>query len=155
MKIPGYVEAKEVYFPRSDRIIHHKQHAYNEKGRVIVVEIEDEDRQEYINSFKDTVGLANILKQLQLVGGQIPAAMMYSEADAVEMVDMPDNIADLKQAADAGDQVIRDAVAEFNNKMGTSYTAEQFIKMMADGSLMTTVQADLSKKEVSKEEGDK
>ena len=156
MAIPGYKDAKTVYFPKSDRIVHHKQHAYDDHGKVIVVDIEDEDRQELINSYKDTVGLKNILRSLQLIGSPIPQSMMYSEADAIDMPDMPDNIADLKKAADAGDQVIRDAVNEFNSKMKTNYSAEEFIKMMADGSLMTKVQADIKEKEKShEEEGDK
>ena len=112
--IPGYKEGKVCYAPKSERIIKHRKHSYNEQGQVIVVDDVSEDRVEFVNSFKDTVGLKNILRQLQLTGQPIPASMMYNESeDAVDVADMPENINDLKKAADAGDQVIRDAVKQF------------------------------------------
>lgn len=154
--IPGYKEGKVTYAPRCENIIHHKKHSYDEKNRVIVIDDYDEDRQEFINSFKDTVGLKNIMKQLQLQGGVIPPSMAYNpEVDSVDLSGMPENINDLKEAADQGDQVIRDAVAEFNKLYGTNYTVEEFISKSADGSLLTEMTEALAAKEEVKEEGDK
>ena len=154
--IPGYKVAKVTYFPKSSNIVHHRKHSYDEKKNVIVVPDLDEDRQEFVNSFKDTVGLKNILKQLQLTGQGIPASMMYNEnEDAVDLSGMPDNINDLKKAADEGDQVIRDAVAKFNEAYGTTYTVEEFIKKSADGSLMTEVTELLKAKEAAEADAKK
>lgn len=153
--ISGYKSGKVCYAPKSERIIHHKKHSYDEHGNVIVIDDVDEDRVEFVNSFKDTVGLKNILRQLQLTGQGVPASFMYNEEqDAVDISGMPDNINDLKAAADQGDQVIRDAVKQFNDAYGTSYTVEEFIKKSADGSLVSEVQILLNEKEKEKE-GDK
>ena len=156
MAIPGYKEAKVCYFPRSENIIHHKKHSYDDKKNVIVVDDADEDRQEFINSFKDTVGLKNILKQLQLQGGVLPPGMAYDpEKDSIDISGMPDNINDLKAAADEGDKIIRDAVKQFNDLYGTTYTVEEFLKKSSDGSLITEMTEKLKAKEEVKEEGDK
>ena len=155
--IPGYKVAPVVYAPRSERIIHHKKHSYDDKKNVIVVDDADEDRQEFINSFKDTVGLKNILRQLQLTGGSLPVGTAYNpDVDAVDVSGMPENINDLKAAADQGDQVIRDAVAKFNEMYGTSYTPEEFIKKSADGTLINEMvekmNSDKTEKEVKTDE---
>lgn len=154
--IPGYKSGAVCYAPQSVRIIHHKKHSYDEHGKVIVVDDVDEDRVEFVNSFKDTVGLKNILRQLQLQGQAIPASFLYNEQqDAVDVSAIAgiDNINDLKAAADQGDQVIRDAVKQFNDAYGTNYSVEDFIKKSADGSLIIEVTALLKEKE-SSEKGD-
>ena len=158
MAIPGYKEAKVCYFPRSEKIIHHKKHSYDDKKNVIVVDDADEDRQEFINSFKDTVGLKNIMKQLALQGfdGYCPREYMYDQTnDAVDISGLPDNINDLKAAADEGDKIIHDAVKQFNDLYGTTYTVEEFLKKSSDGSLITEMTEKLKAKEEVKEEGDK
>lgn len=153
--IPGFKSGEVCYAPKSKRIIHHKKHSYDEHGNVVVIDDVDEDRVEFVNSFKDTVGLKNILRQLQLTGQIIPASFMYNEEqDAIDVSGMPDNINDLKAAADQGDQVIRDAVKQFNDAYGTSYTVEEFIKKSADGSLVSEVTTLLNEKEKEKD-GDK
>lgn len=151
--IPGYKVSKSCFFPKSSNIVHHRKHSYDEKKNVIVVPDMDEDRQEFINSFKETVGLKNILKQLQLTGQGVPSSLMYNEEqDAVDLSGMPDNINDLKRAADEGDQVIRDAVSKFNELYGTTYSVEDFIKKSSDGSLMTEVTELLKAREAGKTE---
>lgn len=153
--IPGYKEAKPSFFPRSARIVHHKKHSYDEHGYVIVVDDSDEDRQEFVNSFKDSVGLKNILRQLALTGQGISPTMAYNpDVDAVDNSLMPETLADLQKAAENGDQVIRDAVKSFNETYGTSYTVEEFIKKSADGSLITDVSELLSKKDKEKDGDD-
>lgn len=138
-KIIGYPYAKETYFPKSDRIVHHQQQQFGEKGEIILVDLPDEDRVERINSFKDEVGLKNILRNLiKLNDTEGLAALAYDEEkDAVDVSGIEaHNLSELGMVAEAASAAGAKALADFNKALGTNLTAEEFEKMVNEGTLM-------------------
>ena len=139
MNIIGYPVAKASFFPKSERIIHHTQHAFNEKGEVILIDLPDEDRVESVNSYKNEVGLKNILRQLvKAQDEQGLAALAYDgEKDASDVtgVDGAHNLSELGMIVDAANAASQKALADLNKALGTNLTAEQLQKMMDEGTL--------------------
>lgn len=138
MIIPGYPIAKKTFFPKSERIIHHQQQAYGEHGEIILTDLPDEDRVERVNSFKDEVGLKNILRQLIKSGDDHAlAALAYDEEkDAQDVTGLQaHNLGELGMMAEAANAASAKALADLNKALGTNLTAEEFEKMMQEGTL--------------------
>lgn len=139
VKIVGYPYAKTTYFPQSNRIVKHQQQQYGEHGEIILVDLPDEDRVERINSFKDEVGLKNILRNLLKVGDTAGlAALSYDdEKDAVDVTGIEaHNLSELGMVAEAATAAGAKALADLNKALGTNLTAEEFEKMVNEGTLM-------------------
>lgn len=139
MLIPGYPVSKETYFPKSERIIHHQTQAYDEKGNVILKDLPDEDRVAKVNSYKDEVGLRNILNQLlkaKDVQG-IDALAYDGEKDAVDVtgVQGAHNLAELSTIVDAANAASLKALSDLNKALGTNITPEQFNQMIEENTL--------------------
>lgn len=146
--IPGFLSPSPVcYMPKCSRIVHHKQHAYNERGQVIVVDLADEDRQEYVNSFKDDCGLKNVLAKLVKTGDVLGyKSMSYdSDKDAGDETIMPRFVNDVMSEGAKADKTIADAVAQFNKTTGLNMTLEEFTAKIQDGTLMDYVTAEVEK----------
>lgn len=157
LTIPGLLKAPKdiVHSPKCSNIVHHKQHAYNERGKVIVVDIADEDRQEYVNSFADQCGLKNVLAQLSKTGDVLAfRALAYDpDKEAGDETLMPEKINDIYEEGRKADSTIADAVANFNKSTGLNLTVEEFTAKVNDGTLMDYMKAQLEAKEKEGEEG--
>lgn len=158
--IPGYRSSNSLHVVDvGANIIQHYQHAYNEKGQVIVVPADKEDRQEYVNSFKETCGLKNVLKNILKQGNQEAlAAMAYDpDVDAVDASGLSEihgiNEADLIRAS--SDANFKAQLAAFNKALGINLTPEQFAKMLSEGSVETFIQESIKASETIKEGEDK
>lgn len=158
--IPGLRAANDLHFMDvGENIIQHYQHAFDEKGQVKVIEADKEDRQEYINSFRETCGLKNVLKNILKQGNkEALAAMAYDpDVDAVDASGLSEihgiNEAEIIRAS--SDANFKAQLAAFNKALGSSLTAEQFAKMLAEGSVETFIQESIKASQTIKEGDDK
>lgn len=154
--IPGYPKKVTIsYMPKCSNIVHHKQHAYDEHGKVIVVDLPDEDRQEYINSFADQCGLKNVLAQLQKSGDVLAwRSMAYDDkTEAQDVSDIPTNVNEISDAAKNSDASISKALADFNQKTGLSLTLDEFTKAVQGGNLIDLIVAAQTEPKKEEKEG--
>lgn len=159
--IPGYRSTCPLHMVAAgDNIIQHYQHAYDESGRVKVIKADKEDSQEYINSFADTCGLKNVLRNILKQGNEEAlAAMSYTDEDAYDASGLSEihgiNEAELIRAS--SDANFKAQLAAFNKALGTSLTPDQFAKILSEGSIESFIQESIKVKEtpVIKEGEDK
>lgn len=154
--ISGYTKKyNEHFMPKCDKIVHHAQHAYNERGQVITVDIADEDRQAYIDSFAGECGLKNVLTKLVRSGDVLGyREMRYNDAvEAEDTSGFPTHVNEVAAAGASADSRVMDALSAFNKKTGLNLTLTEFEKAVADGKLLDLVAESVTKKE-TKEEGE-
>lgn len=150
--IPGYTKKyNSSVMPRCDRIVKHFQHAYNERGQVIVVPLPDEDRQESINSYASETGLKNVLAKLVRTGDTLAyRAMRYDDVnESGDETGIPTRVNELVEAGKTADSRVTDALKAFNEKTGLNLTLDQFIKASEDGKLLDLVAESLTKTETT------
>lgn len=91
-----------------------------------VVATDKEDRQAYIDSFKDDCGVMNVLKKYALTGDT--TLLSQREAFYGDISDLPVDELNVGQAS----EVASSSLDKLNKLLGTEYTAEQFAALSQD-----------------------
>lgn len=102
-------------------IIQNYDFAWDDKTRdFIVVASDKEDRQAYIDSFKDDCGVMNVLKKYALTGDT--SLLSQREAFYGDISDLPVDELNVNQASEQA----AGSLDKINQLLGTNYTAEEF-----------------------------
>lgn len=154
--IPGYSKNFiQSCMPKCNPIVHHKQHAYDEHGKVIIVPIADEDRQELIQSYANETGLKNVLARLVKSGDTLGyRSMAYNdETESGDETGIPTKVNEIVEAGSTADARINEALKNFNEKTGLNLTVDEFIKASSEGKLLDLI-ADAGKSKEEVKEGE-
>ena len=108
-------------------IIQNYDFAWDDKTRdFIVVEGDKEDRQAYIDSFKDDCGVYNVLKKYSLTGDA--SLLNQREGFYGDISDLPVDELNVSQVT----QDAASSLDRLNQILGTSYSAEEFAALTQD-----------------------
>lgn len=134
-----------------EKMIQHQGFEYDVDGRcLIVVDTELEDRDAYIQSFADECGVYNVLKKYSKTGDA--SFLNVREGFYGDISDIPEDSLDPAAAAKAAEV----ALSGLNQKLGTSFTAEELAKLSGDelnDLFNKVIEAAASKVEEVKKEG--
>lgn len=159
-RVPKQYKAEKdiVTYMRQNKLVKTKTDA---KGNVdpddyeieeVAVETERVNRQDYINSFREDVGIANILKKVALSGdatllNQVKRNPLPVMADGKEMVQDITPLQDGEEAVGAmGDNMLK-TYAALPDDLKAGRTLEQFLTSVSQAEIDAYVAAQVAKKQ--------
>ena len=114
------------------KIIEHYKLAYDENHKIVRKLVDREDRYAYVQSFKDSTGVYNVLRILESKGGDISILdAKNGKGFYADISNVPEDPHSVHEMAEKSKTI----VDEYNKILGTSYTAEGLLAALADGTI--------------------
>lgn len=125
---------------------------YDENHKIVKKLVEKKDIFKYIQSFKDSTGVYNVLRLLQARGESL------ERLDASKGQGFYGDISEMPEDPHAIHQLGEDSKAilkQYNDALGTEYSIDGFMKALADGTISKLIsEKTVPAKEESKKEGE-
>lgn len=122
------------------------------KKENVVVEYSRVNRRDYINSFRNDVGILNILRKCALAGEDPTDGRFRSKQDYVDMSEMPTDMDEAFAAIKAGSDAWKNIDPALKGK---ATSIEQFVELMGDEQVYKFITDEVAKREAAKVEASK
>lgn len=119
------------------------------KKDTVVVEYSRVNRRDYINSFRNDVGILNILRKCALAGEDALDGRFRSKQGYVDMSEMPESFDEAVAAIDAGNKAWKDISPDLK---GRATSIEQFVELMSDEAVAKFIKEEVAKRQASIQE---